>query len=401
MSPDGTSFQFAGAPGEHNVVRVVREDFAIKVVDAGAPLTPGQGCQPSGLHEVRCSPVASQCGLADCYAAVDLGDHDDYASVGHLPGLAMSIRAGPGDDVVTGDPAPAFPGSTSGFGIDGGAGDDALLGTGGNDILVGGTGADLLDGRGGLGDTAGYQARSGGVVVTLDRMANDGAPGEGDNVQTENIDGGSGPDRLIGNDAANALTGGRGRDVIDGGRGADVFVSTVRDEDSRIAPDPGDVVGCGDGDDRGNAERTDEVRTDCEVVAYGEIPAYRAVVVAPLRVRASRDGRIRLRLRRAPPPRTVSALEGDLAGTVALTTQSGKARSTTARFRLAEEQETAVVLRLTARARRLLARYRSITLSAVRHVRPMTTQSSVVGTGSLRLSVAVTILRPRPARRSR
>ena len=105
----------------------------------------------------------------------------------------------------------------------GGGGADTLRGGGGPDDLDGGTGPDSIDGGSGS-DVVGYVGRS-GISVSLDGAANDGSPGEGDNVKPgiEKILGTPGADRLIGDAAVNTLTGGAGDDVIDGGGGADVL----------------------------------------------------------------------------------------------------------------------------------------------------------------------------------
>lgn len=92
---------------------------------------------------------------------------------------------------------------------------DALYGRGGNDSLRGERGNDDLDGdagaddlRGGPGvDAASYDGAA-GVQVTVDGAANDGHPGEGDNVHTdvEAIYGGSGADTLVATEAATRST---------------------------------------------------------------------------------------------------------------------------------------------------------------------------------------------------
>ena len=94
-----------------------------------------------------------------------------------------------------------------------------LTGTPGNDILRGGPGDDVLDGGLGSDDMAGgrgtdavtYAGRP-AVTVTIDDLANDGPPGELDNVQTdiENVYGSDGADMLTGSAGANALDSGRG-----------------------------------------------------------------------------------------------------------------------------------------------------------------------------------------------
>jgi Ca2+-binding RTX toxin-like protein len=75
----------------------------------------------------------------------------------------------------------------------GGAQKDTLYGDSGNDTLRGGPGADVFHGGegaddfvGGAGiDTAKYGAGSVGVTVTIDDLANDGLPAEGDNVRSD------------------------------------------------------------------------------------------------------------------------------------------------------------------------------------------------------------------------
>jgi Ca2+-binding RTX toxin-like protein len=114
--------------------------------------------------------------------------------------------------------------------IIGGNGNDTLTGNAAGNIIHGLGGADLIDGAAGT-DTVSYDDRSAPVNVTLDGVANDGAPGEADNViNTENIIGGNGNDTLTGNSAGNiirglggndTIAGGAGPDLIDGGGGAD------------------------------------------------------------------------------------------------------------------------------------------------------------------------------------
>jgi Ca2+-binding RTX toxin-like protein len=148
---------------------------------------------------------------------------DDIANDG-LPGEADDI----GSDVEV---------------LDTGGGDDTLIGTvghqtlipgGGDNRLFGGPGPDLFvvselgadDVHGGRGiDTATYDSHQNGVDVTLDGVANDGGPFEGDNVRNdvERVDGSNFADHLTGNDGPNRLFGFSGNDVIRGMGGNDVL----------------------------------------------------------------------------------------------------------------------------------------------------------------------------------
>jgi len=147
-------------------------------------------------------------------------------------GVAVTLKGGAGNDVLTGD-----------------SGDDVLNGEGGNDTLAGGDGADILNGgdgndtfdegtarngadvfNGGAGvDTVDYSNRTAnvGVKVTMDGLlANDGEAGtEGDNVKAdvENAIGTKNADLITGNSLANRIEGGRGSDQLNGGDGDDVF----------------------------------------------------------------------------------------------------------------------------------------------------------------------------------
>jgi Ca2+-binding RTX toxin-like protein len=74
----------------------------------------------------------------------------------------------------------------------------------------------------------------------------------------DSIDGGGGNDRLNGGDGDDVLTGGRGRDEVFGGS---------EDDSIRVRDGRRDVVGCGKGTDKVQADRKDRVRKDCEKVS--------------------------------------------------------------------------------------------------------------------------------------
>ncbi|MGW3413816.1 calcium-binding protein [Streptomyces sp. NPDC000888] len=198
------------------------------------------------------------------------------------------------------------------------AGDDVVLGLGeadivclgpGRDFFVGGEGDDVVvadavpDGAdeisvGAGRDTVDYSARTTPVNVSLDGVADDGAPGEGDlnNADVEFLQGGSAGDtlagspsntfedirgnggkdtitsgaggtsqliggpgddtiraragagavRLFGEDGTDILTGGPGSDTLSGGSGIDIMTGGMGN----------DFVSGGDGDDQSIAEPT-------------------------------------------------------------------------------------------------------------------------------------------------
>lgn len=135
-----------------------------------------------------------------------------------------------GDETIDGGPGNDY--------IDGGAGRDILLGGEGDDTFFGGDvmdGSDVINGGAGH-DEMSYADRSKPVVVTLcsaiettgctapscDCAADDGEDIEADQlVNVEGAHGGSGADRLIGDDGDNAFYGNGGDDLIQGGIGND------------------------------------------------------------------------------------------------------------------------------------------------------------------------------------
>ena len=116
----------------------------------------------------------------------------------------------------------------------GGPGDDILNGAAGNDTLDGGgtgapDGSDVFVGGKGI-DTVVEDSPQGNLHLSIDGVANDGVPGDPsqgvDNIHTdvENVTGGFGNDRIVGDAAANVLAGGAGDDTLIGGGGNDVLL---------------------------------------------------------------------------------------------------------------------------------------------------------------------------------
>ena len=156
----------------------------------------------------------------------------------------------------------------------GGAEDDVIAGLAGNDRIFGGAGDDSLNGgpgsddlAGGPGNDAAAYPNHDGVVVTIDDLANDGAPGELDNVQTdiEDLYGSPGPDRLEASAGPNTIDADGGDDVLVGGAGKDSFFGG--DGNDRIEARDGiaDVIDCGPGADTAVVDPADS-QLECEAV---------------------------------------------------------------------------------------------------------------------------------------
>lgn len=152
---------------------------------------------------------------ADLFQGTDLDDQ-------------ITINGNDGNDVIAGGAASDV--------INGGNGDDWLFGRGGDDSVSGGAGGDFQSGGAGN-DTATYAGGQQDVLVGVGQIPDDGARGEGDNVQLdiETVIGGNGNDRLNTQGSTGMrFIGGPGRDIITGGSGSDEYalldgeIDTVR-----------------------------------------------------------------------------------------------------------------------------------------------------------------------------
>jgi Ca2+-binding RTX toxin-like protein len=169
-----------------------------------------------------------------------------------IQGDVEYLQGGNGNDLLVGNNSSnkiyGYGGNDSIVGMNG---NDSLYGDGGSDTLNGGNNNDVLDGGsgpdrliGGKGtDTADYSGRGGAVFLSIDNIANDGAKKEFDKLDSDleillggagndvisagkfrvTINGGAGNDTIRGSNAADQIIGGAGLDVIFGNAGDDVF----------------------------------------------------------------------------------------------------------------------------------------------------------------------------------
>ena len=183
--------------------------------------------------------------------------------------VACTVHGGPGDDTISGsEAADVLHGGEGSDVLAGGGGADALWGESGADRLDGGAGADVLEGGPGF-DTADYSARTSGVSVTVGSGADDGEPGEGDDVAAsiEHVIGGSGDDVLVGDDSGELLQGGPGADFLDGLGGDDVLRGEAGNDHLQGGPFDDLLVG-GPGDDLEEGEGYSDVFLQNEPVLY-------------------------------------------------------------------------------------------------------------------------------------
>ena len=239
------SLRFDAEPGERNALRVSAVappvEWAarkVRLSDSGAPvMTSSPGCVSEDVHTVVCDVALP--------LTATLGDGDDtFAST---VGRPATVDGGPGNDVLTGDPAPLtaeqvrLHGEGAGGSeyslFSGGPGDDVLIGGADFDKLWGGLGNDRLTGHGGF-----------DVLCGGDRDGASGCSalsGSGDDI----LDGGRYRDYIVGGDGRDWLIGGAGADGLVAGPGDDLIDAT-----GDAASDPNETffeqVFAGAGNDR-------------------------------------------------------------------------------------------------------------------------------------------------------
>lgn len=314
---EGTTVVYTAGPSEANGFvgsqnRYEGDSNAFYVEDA-APITVGGGCV---RDEDRGGNIICQLPGAGTMR-VDLGDGADSGEL-QVPG---SLAGGPGDDKLRGSNA----GPQT---LDGGDGTDELDGDGGSYCNVGAqdtTAPDELIGGPGT-DRVVYDRQVASQSISIDGQANDGVPGEGDDVHTdvENVtadtacgearntvtgssgpndivvvgsasglggndtlsgsgalDGGAGNDRLVGRTTNDTLTGGDGDDYLEGGFGDDQITggagkdSYVGDTTASNTIGVGndvinardgvaESVACGPGSDKATVDASDDVAIDTQ-----------------------------------------------------------------------------------------------------------------------------------------
>lgn len=242
--------------------------------------------------------------------------------------------------------------------FDGGDGNDTLVtGPHAGAYFLGGTGADLMVSSHGCCALTSYSDHDGaGVTVSLDGAANDGLPGEGDDVRTNGVIGSPGPDVITGDAGSNSLTGSGGADVLSGGGGSDSINARLQD-----TPADTDTVTCGAGDDVVVANENDTVAVDCERIRVGLSGP--ELILDTRAARAGDRGIVKLTYRMAfPNPDNALASRSRLR----LVDTKGRAASSTARFALGGDVSIARVrVKLSRATRRRLADARTGALALI------------------------------------
>jgi hypothetical protein len=227
--------RYAGEPGAASrlEVRFLRAGRAVLADPGGVEAR--KGCVQRRRTRVVCR-VRGRTPRYDPSAVFALGDGDDVLDLrGRSKSRRAAVSAGPGDDVVGG--------SAGADDIAGGPGADVLRGRSGGDTFRSGRapdGADSISGGAGH-DEVHFSGRSAGVHADLEGDRDDGESGELDAIgsDVEDLDGGDGPDQLIGDGGDNRLFGGGGSDLLQAGDGDDELLASGG---STLAGGPGDDV---------------------------------------------------------------------------------------------------------------------------------------------------------------
>jgi hypothetical protein len=213
ISYDGGALVFTGAPGESNHVLIYPAGDGSAKVDVSDH-------QPIAAPADKCEPLTDDNALMRC-------------------AIPTTVRASLGDGKDSWSPDSSFRFSPPAQ-IDGGDGDDELMGTGGSDSYVGGPGNDILKGYDGD-----------------DRL--DG--GDGDDTVIGGVDrdtvlGGPGTDNVAGDGFEDAYA-----DVVDGGPGLDTIDGdwSSRRYDAVVTPLNVTLAGGAD-DGRGSGAEGDDIR---------------------------------------------------------------------------------------------------------------------------------------------
>jgi Ca2+-binding RTX toxin-like protein len=144
--------------------------------------------------------------------------------------------------------------------LNGGSGDDLINGGAGDDTLIAGTGNDHIIGGAGAFDELTYYARSENLTLQANGVANSGAAGEKDRIDTDvemlegghgddSITGSAGNDTLRGNAGNDTIRGNGGNDSISGGTGNDQLFGGAGDDDINAQDGEADTIDGGDGTD--------------------------------------------------------------------------------------------------------------------------------------------------------
>ena len=190
---------------------------------------------------------------------VDGGGGDDTLTLTDMDRVCrgfVDIRGGNGEDLLTGLNAKIGPMRVA---MEGGDGNDTIVGTSGDDTLSGDAGNDRI--RGGLGNDLIF---GGAGIDSINGDAGNDTLFGGDGTGTlvgdgaDTLSGDAGNDSLNGDQGNNILSGGDGNDTITGGDGNDTITGD-NGNDSLLGGSGMDSLSGGNGNDTMNGGRNDDI----------------------------------------------------------------------------------------------------------------------------------------------
>jgi Ca2+-binding RTX toxin-like protein len=277
-----------GGPGDDNFFAESSKDGADDL-DGGSGWDSAEYCNRSSNLRVSLDGKDNDGGknegddVAPNVEEVEGGNGNDQLVGNHQPN---TLRGGNGNDVLKG--------LAGDDGLDDGLGNDQVVGGPGDEWLDNDPGADsfnLGDGDdtiynddtdgagdvliGGAGrDAVTYEPRSAAVFIDVTDGSNDGTAGEGDKVSAdfESITGGSSDDEIWGSGRAESIYGGNGSDILNGrGGGDDLFGSSGNDQ--LTGGEGYDYHYGSSGADTHYAQDNGEDLVDCGAVGDGDVIA--------------------------------------------------------------------------------------------------------------------------------
>jgi hypothetical protein len=358
-SSDGGAVRFADPAGAADDLAVTADSIALENDADGLggwrvsflqfdPVTaPGPGCR-TGFVSTVCPFGANP----PAEVIVDLGAGDDrlqLVSNTVAPSTRFSVFGGPGTDLIETYQTRAA--------IDGGAGDDVLRPDDRPSVLASPpepTPGGIIKGGPGV-DAVNYDNALDPISVSLDGKANDGRPGERDNVMrdVENVVSSQFAATLIGSDARNDISGGNEGDRIVGRAGKDTLsAGSGADTVDTIDGAGGDRADCGDGADIAYADGGDLLAMGgCEKIVWAPI-----LGSAALRVN---DGQIPVSLK-------CPTGGGRCRGTLRLrSTAKGRPTLATARYSVKGGRRSTIRLKPTHAGNAALVRAKKIKATAI------------------------------------
>ena len=380
----------ADADGINDAVMITRATAFFRVEAVGSPpsaVVPAAGCQtaPDG-RGWACGNGRTESELQRTEVRAFLGGGHDYFLLDAT--VRTQLNGGPGNDTLIG--------SVNGGTLNGDDGDDRLnlataFGTGaqgGTVTLNGGLGNDTLDMRrrpeypdtanGGAGmDTATYLGRGEPVQVNQTVTRGDGSKTEDDTISpdVEQIVGTDFADILVGGPANNVLIGGLGADSLSGGEGIDRLVAGGDGvPDTRI--DCGEPTFVKFGADVAVLDLVDPAPVGCEATETAPKDEHPTVAISSLgEVKVTAAGRARVRLS------CPKAAPRDCRGTLIL--NAARRRQAVQRYTLARGRSRTFALPLS----------RSVAARARKGVEAIVQATEVAGDGRPKTTIAWVRLR--------